>query len=383
MLPLVPETGYGECGALHKRDIVRCKWARLAGAVRGLRTYNVFFSFPLSAFPLMSTAKLPATDDAQLLRSAGRTLGIEARAVEALQGRLDERFAHACRLLLQCPARVVVMGMGKSGHIARKIAATLASTGTPAFFLHPAEASHGDLGMITREDVVLALSNSGETPEVVALLPHLKRLGVPLIAMTGKPASTLGRESRVVLDVSVAEEACPLNLTPTTSTTACLAMGDALAVAALEARGFTRADFARSHPGGSLGRQLLLHVSDVMHKDTGIPKVLPSARLSAGLLEMSAKGLGMTVVVDESDRLLGVFTDGDLRRALDRQIDVHQAVMSEVMTVRPKSIGPAALAAEAVHLMESYRIMALPVVDAEGRLVGALNIHDLFRAGVV
>jgi arabinose-5-phosphate isomerase len=333
---------------------------------------------------MLGTAPLHAPpDDAQLLACAARTLGVEARAVEALVARLDGDFAHACRLLLQCPARVVVTGIGKSGHIARKIAATLASTGTPAFFLHLAEASHGDLGMITRHDVALALSNSGETPELVLLLPHLKRIGVPLIAMTGKVRSTLARAATVVLDVSVPEEACPLNLTPTASTTACLAMGDALAVAALEARGFTRADFARSHPGGALGRKLLLHVADVMHTGEAIPRVLPSARLSQGLLEMSRKSLGMTVVVDEAQQVLGVFTDGDLRRALDRQVDVHQAVMSEVMTQHCKTIGPQALAAEAVHLMETHRITALAVVDEEARLIGALNVHDLFRAGVV
>jgi arabinose-5-phosphate isomerase len=323
------------------------------------------------------------TDDAQLLASARRTLEIEARAVEALLARLGPQLTTACRLLLSCSARVVVTGMGKSGHVARKIAATLASTGTPAFFLHPAEASHGDLGMITRHDVVLALSNSGETPELVLLLPHLKRIGVALIAMTGKAGSTLARAATVVLDVSVPEEACPLNLTPTASTTASLAMGDALAVATFEARGFTRADFARSHPGGSLGRKLLLHVTDVMHRGESIPKVTPSSPLSRGLIEMSAKGLGMTVVVDGDDRVLGVFTDGDLRRTLDRQVDVHTALMNEVMTQRPKTIAPSALAAEAVHLMETHRITALPVVDAEGRLVGALNVHDLFRAGVV
>src|SRR5579863_6434209 len=251
-------------------------------------------------------------DDAQLLAAARRALAIEARAVEALMERLDGRFAATCRICLACQGRVVVTGMGKSGHIAGKIAATLASTGTPAFFLHPAEAGHGDLGMITRQDVVLALSNSGETPELVVLLPHLKRLAVPLIVMAGKTDSTLGRAANVTLDVSVAEEACPLNLAPTASTTATLAMGDALAVALLEARGFTAQDFARSHPGGSLGRQLLLHVEDLMRTGAELPRVLPTAPLSAGLLEMSAKGLGMTVVVDAGERILGVFTDGDL-----------------------------------------------------------------------
>lgn len=322
-------------------------------------------------------------DEQQLLQSARRTLGIETGAVEALLKRLDHRFAASCTLCLQCKGRVVVTGMGKSGHIARKLAATLASTGTPAFFLHPAEAGHGDLGMITRSDVVLALSNSGETAELVLLLPHLKRLGVPLIAMTGKVQSTLAQAATVVLDVSVPEEACPLNLTPTASTTASLAMGDALAVAVLEARGFTRQDFARSHPGGSLGRQLLLHVEEVMHTGPAIPRTPPDAPLAQGLIEMSQKSLGMTVVVDSEDRVLGVFTDGDLRRALDRQVDVHSARMRAVMTTAPKSIAPHALAAEAVHLMEMHRITALPVVDDAGHLVGALNIHDLFRAGVV
>jgi arabinose-5-phosphate isomerase len=324
----------------------------------------------------------PAADDA-LLGSARRALEIEARAVEALTPRLGGTFAQACRLCLGCQGRVVVSGMGKSGHIAGKIAATLASTGTPAFFLHPAEAGHGDLGMITRADVVLALSNSGETPELVLLLPHLKRLAVPLIVMTGKVDSTLGRAASVTLDVSVPEEACPLNLAPTASTTATLAMGDALAVAVLEARGFTRQDFARAHPGGALGRRLLLHVEDLMRSGDALPRVAPEARLSEGLVEMSRKGLGMTVVVDPEARILGVFTDGDLRRALDRHIDVHGTVMREVMTTHAKTIGPRELAAEAVHLMEVHRVTALPVADEHGRLVGALNVHDLLRAGVM
>jgi len=278
---------------------------------------------------------------------------------------------------------VVVTGMGKSGHIARKIAATFASTGTPAFFLHPAEAGHGDLGMITRTDVVVALSNSGETPELVLLLPHLKRLAVPLIVLVGKVDSTLGRASSVAIDVSVPEEACPLNLAPTASTTATLAMGDALAVSVLEARGFTEQDFAMSHPSGSLGRQLLLHVEDVMRTGAALPRVAADDLLGAGLVEMSKKGLGMTVVVDSNDHILGVFTDGDLRRTLDKRIDVHSTPMHVVMTSNPKSIGARALAAEAVHLMETHRITALPVTDAQGRLIGALNVHDLFRAGVV
>jgi arabinose-5-phosphate isomerase len=322
------------------------------------------------------------SSDEQLLISARRALDIEARAVRALTPRLGAAFARACRICLNCQGRVVVTGMGKSGHIAGKIAATLASTGTPAFFLHPAEAGHGDLGMITRTDAVLALSNSGETPELVLLLPHLKRLGVPLMVLSGRSDSTLGRAATVLLDVGVDEEACPLNLAPTASTTATLAMGDALAVAVLEARGFTEQDFARSHPGGALGRKLLLHVEDLMRTGAAVPRSAPEAPLSAGLLEMSRKGLGMTVVVDATDRVLGVFTDGDLRRALDRQIDVHATDMRSVMTAHGHSIGPQELAAEAVRLMEVHRITALPVVDA-GRLVGALNVHDLMRAGVV
>lgn len=332
--------------------------------------------------PVTANSAAAAADE-QLLASARRALAIEARAVEALTARLDAGFAQACRLCLECSGRVVVTGMGKSGHVAGKISATLASTGTPAFFLHPAEAGHGDLGMITRSDVVLALSNSGETPELVVLLPHLKRLAVPLIVMTGRADSTLGRAASVVLDVAVPEEACPLNLAPTASTTATLAMGDALAVAVLEARGFTRADFARSHPGGTLGRKLLLHVEDLMRSGAAVPRSAPDEPLAAGLLEMSRKGLGMTVVVDAGERILGVFTDGDLRRALDRQIDVHATRMREVMTASAKSIGPRELAAAAVHLMEVHRITALPVADAHGRLVGALNVHDLLRAGVM
>ncbi|HEY2036785.1 MAG TPA: KpsF/GutQ family sugar-phosphate isomerase [Steroidobacteraceae bacterium] len=330
----------------------------------------------------MSSASVPAAR-ASLLATARRALAIEARAVEALLARLDERFAAACEVCLECQGRVVVTGMGKSGHIARKIAATLASTGTPAFFLHPAEASHGDLGMITRGDAVLALSNSGETPELLLLLPHLTRLAVPLIVMAGKTDSTLGRAATVALDVSVPEEACPLNLAPTASTTATLAMGDAVAVAVLEARGFTKQDFARSHPGGTLGRQLLLHVEQLMRTGDALPRVGPQTRLGEGLLEMSRKGLGMTVIVDDGNRIIGVFTDGDLRRALDRHVDVHSATMSEVMTSPCKSIGPHDLAAEAVHLMEVHRITALPVADEQHRLIGALNVHDLLRAGVM
>jgi arabinose-5-phosphate isomerase len=333
----------------------------------------------------MSTPS-PSADESALIGFGRTALDIEARAVQALSARLDARFAAACHICLACTARkgrVVVTGMGKSGHIAGKIAATLASTGTPAFFLHPADAGHGDLGMITRDDVVLALSNSGETSEIIALVPHLKRLGVPLIAMTGNPRSTLAVAADVTLDASVPEEACPLNLAPTASTTVTLALGDALAVSLLEAHGFTEDDFARSHPGGSLGRRLLLHVEDLMRKGDALPRVSAATSLRDGLLEMSRKGLGMTVVVDKDDKILGVFTDGDLRRALDKQVDVHATTMSAVMTRNAKNIGPRALAAEAVHLMDVHRITALPVADAEGRLVGALNVHDLFRAGVV
>ncbi|MFO1406456.1 MAG: KpsF/GutQ family sugar-phosphate isomerase [Steroidobacteraceae bacterium] len=312
-----------------------------------------------------------------------RVLEIESQAVAALAERLGDEFAEACRLVLNCTGRVVVTGMGKSGHVGRKIAATFASTGSPAFFLHPAEASHGDIGMITAGDVVVALSNSGETGELVAILPIIKRLGVPLVALTGRRESTLARYATVTLEVSVPLEACPLNLAPTASTTAALAMGDALAVAVLEARGFTEEDFARSHPAGSLGRRLLLHVDDVMRRGDELPAVGPDTPLAAGLLEMSRKGLGMTTVLDDGRRLLGIFTDGDLRRALDRQVDVHRATMGEVMTSGGRVARPRMLAAEAVRMMQEHRITALPVVDDEGRLVGALNVHDLLRAGVL
>jgi arabinose-5-phosphate isomerase len=321
-------------------------------------------------------------DPAALIAAGRRALEIEERALAALIPRLDASFARACSLCLDCRGRVIVTGMGKSGHIAGKIAATLASTGTPSFFMHAAEASHGDIGMITREDVLLAISNSGETAEVLLLLPHASRLGVPLIAITGNPKSSLARAAGAHLDVSVAEEACPLNLAPTASTTATLAIGDALAVSLLEARGFTTQDFARSHPGGALGRKLLLHVSDVMRKGNDLPVVSPDARLAEGLVIMSQKGLGMCVIV-EGDRKLGVFTDGDLRRALDNRADVHQTTMREVMISPGKSVQPQELAAEAAHLMEKHRITALPVVDGAGVLVGALNVHDLLRAGVL
>ena len=322
------------------------------------------------------------TDPASLIAAGRRAIEIEARALAALLPRLDASFARACVICLECKGRVIVTGMGKSGHIAGKLAATLASTGTPSFFMHAAEASHGDIGMITRADVILAISNSGETPEVLLLIPHVSRLGVPLIAVTGNAKSSLARAANAHLDVSVAEEACPLNLAPTASTTATLALGDALAVALLEARGFTSQDFARSHPGGALGRKLLLHVADVMRSGDNLPVVSPDALLSQGLMVMSKKGLGMCVVVD-GGRMLGVFTDGDLRRALDRQADVHRTTMREVMTAPGKSVRPQVLAAEAAHLMEKHQITALPVTDPDGTLVGAFNVHDLLRAGVL
>ena len=322
------------------------------------------------------------TDPVSLIAAGRRALEIEERAIAALKPRLDASFARACSICLECRGRVIVTGMGKSGHIGGKIAATLASTGTPSFFMHAAEASHGDIGMITREDVVLALSNSGETAEVLALIPHVSRLGVPVIAVTGNAQSTLARAASVHLDVSVAEEACPLNLAPTASTTVTLVLGDALAVALLEARGFTPQDFARSHPGGALGRKLLMHVADVMRGGADLPIVSPGMVLAEGLVVMSKKGLGMCTIVEDG-KLLGVFTDGDLRRVLDRRADVHTVTMREVMNSPGKRIAASELAAEAAHLMEKHRITALPVTDAAGALVGAVNVHDLLRAGVL
>jgi len=326
------------------------------------------------------TKPRPAVDVRTLAR---RVIEIEANAVAALGARIDESFSRACQLILDCTGRVVVTGMGKSGHIGGKIAATLASTGTPAFFVHPGEASHGDLGMVTRTDLVLAVSNSGETGEIITILPLLKRLGVHLITLTGRPGSTLAEAASVVLDIRVPEEACPLNLAPTASTTAALAMGDALAVALLQSRGFTREDFALAHPGGALGRRLLLRVADIMNSGTDVPRVGPETLLAEGLLEMTRKSLGMTAVVDADGRLLGVFTDGDLRRAVDRAVDIHRTTMREVMTTGCKTIQPEALAAEAVRLMEQFKITALLVVDDRDIVVGALNVHNLFRAGVM
>ena len=325
----------------------------------------------------------PADTNEQILANARRTLEIEASAVTALSGRLDETFVRAVRMILDCKGRVVVSGMGKSGHVASKIAASLASTGTPAFFVHPAEASHGDLGMITGGDVVIALSNSGESAELVSIVPLIKRRGAGLIGMTGNPNSTLGRESDVHLDASVAMEACPHNLAPTASTTAALALGDALVVALLSARGFTAEDFARTHPGGSLGRRLLVHVRDIMHSGEALPVVRETASMKEALLEMTRKGLGMTAVVDADGRLQGVFTDGDLRRCLDRGIDMQHTGIAEAMTRNPITVQQDALAAEAVHLMEARKINGVLALDETGRLVGALNMHDLLRAGVV
>ncbi|RJS92243.1 KpsF/GutQ family sugar-phosphate isomerase [Salinisphaera sp. Q1T1-3] len=320
-----------------------------------------------------------------LIATARRVIGIEAAAAASLAERIDDDFARAADALLGCTGRVIVTGMGKSGHIGGKVAATLASTGTPAFFVHPGEASHGDLGMITAHDVVIALSYSGETAEILTLLPLLGRMGVPMIALTGRADSTLARHASVHLDVSVATEACPLELAPTASTTATLVMGDALAIALLEAREFTIEDFARSHPGGSLGRRLLLTVADLMHTGDALPLVDRDAALRDALLEMTAKGLGMTGVIDAHGRLAGLFTDGDLRRTLDRDIDIKTATIGDHMTVEPKTVAADVLAAEAVRLLETHRIGggALMVVDDDNRPVGALNMQDLLRAGVI
>ena len=325
----------------------------------------------------------PAPTPASLAASGRRVLEIERQALAAVGERIGGEFARACALVMAGRGRVVATGMGKSGHIARKIAATLASTGTPAFFVHPGEAGHGDLGMITDADVVLAISYSGESDEILMLLPALRRQGNTVIAMTGRPQSTLAREADVHLDVSVPAEACPLHLAPTSSTTATLALGDALAVALLEARGFTADDFARSHPAGSLGRRLLLHIDDVMHGGEALPAVRTGATVAEALVEMSRKRLGMTAVVDEAGVLLGIFTDGDLRRALDQGLDVRQAPITGVMTRNPRTVRAGRMATEAAHLMEQHRINGLIVVDADGRAVGALNIHDLLRARVV
>ena len=326
----------------------------------------------------------PAQPGFDFAASGRRVFGIEIQGLQAVAERIDGAFSEACRLLLACTGRVVCTGMGKSGHIARKIAATLASTGTPAFYMHPGEAGHGDLGMVTDADVVLALSYSGESDELLMLLPVLRRQGNRLVAMTGRPGSSLAREADVHLDVSVPAEACPLDLAPTASTTASLALGDALAVTLLEARGFTADDFARSHPAGALGRRLLLHITDVMHTGDAVPRVAADTTLSDALMEMSRKRLGMTAVVDDAGRLLGLYTDGDLRRTLDDpNVDLRATRIGDVMTRSPKTIGSDALAVEAARMMEAHQINALLVLDGDGRVVGALNIHDLLRARVV
>ena len=319
----------------------------------------------------------------ELLSLAADVLAIESRAVDALRARLNNDFIVACELCLDTPGRIVVSGMGKSGHVSNKIAATLASTGTPAFFMHPAEASHGDLGMITNQDLLLAISYSGETDEVITILPVVKRMGAKLLSMTGNPKSTLALAADVHLDISVEEEACPLNLAPTASTTATLAMGDALAVALLKCRGFTAEDFARSHPSGSLGKRLLLRVSDVMHCGDRVPAVRTDVSLRDGLMEMTEKGLGMTAIISKDGVLEGIFTDGDLRRTLDSGADIHDTIMRDVMQSDCKTTSADVLAAEALHILEENKITSLLVTNDSNELVGALNIHDLFREGLM
>ena len=325
-----------------------------------------------------------ATDEARVLELAREVLAIESRAVAKLEERLGDDFLAAHRLILEAKGRVVVTGMGKSGHVGSKIASTLASTGTPAFFMHPAEASHGDLGMITGDDVVIAISYSGESDEILRILPLLRRRGVKVIAMTGRPSSNLGREADVHLDVAVEKEACPLELAPTASTTATLALGDALAMTLLEAHGFGAEEFAMQHPAGALGRKLLLHVSDVMHAGAKIPAVPLGATLKEAILEMSQKGLGMTAIVDAKSRVAGLFTDGDLRRTLEKHDDIRTLQVADVMTKNPRTIGPGKLAAEAAQVMQMHHVSGrLLVVDDDGRLVGALHVDDLLRAGVI
>ncbi|GMR01294.1 MAG: KpsF/GutQ family sugar-phosphate isomerase [Gammaproteobacteria bacterium] len=330
--------------------------------------------------PSNNKIDLPTIDFQQLGREVITT---ELAEISALQTRIDENFANACELLLSCKGRIVVTGMGKSGHIGGKIAATLASTGSPAFFVHPGEASHGDLGMITKNDVVIALSNSGYTAEITTIIPILKRFAVPLISMTGDKNSTLATQANINLDVRVSKEACPHDLAPTSSTTVALVMGDALAVALLQARGFTAEDFALSHPGGSLGKRLLLHVSDIMHTGERIPKVRENATVSEALLEMSKKGLGMTAIVDAQDKVLGLYTDGDLRRSLDKNINVHDTSISDVMTNNCRTTTADTLAASIVKMMDDHGINGLLVVDENNKLAGAFNMHDILRAGIM
>ena len=324
-----------------------------------------------------------SVDPQRVLQLAARTFEIEAQALLALAARQGAGFTHSVQAMLHCRGRVIVMGMGKSGHVGRKVAATLASTGTPAFFVHPAEASHGDLGMVTPGDVVLAISNSGESEELAAILPALRRLGVTLLAMTGNAGSTLAQHADHVLDSSVDQEACPMNLAPTASTTAQMALGDALAVALLDARGFREDDFARSHPGGSLGRKLLMHVRDLMRSGNGLPRVGPRASFLEMLGEMTGKGLGFTAVVDADGRAIGIFTDGDLRRLIERGADLRELRAEDVMHRQPRSVSADALAVDAADVMEQHRVTSVLAVDADGRLVGALNSNDLMRAKVI
>jgi len=323
-------------------------------------------------------------NEAEKLRALGlAVIQTETQAVAALATQINDAFVHACEFMLKCEGRIVVIGMGKSGHIGGKIAATLASTGSPAFFVHPGEASHGDLGMITAKDVVLALSNSGETDEISTILPLIKRLAVPLLTLTGNKNSTLAQAATVNLDVSVEKEACPLGLAPTSSTTAALVMGDALAIALLEARGFSAEDFARSHPKGRLGRRLLLLVHDIMHTEDKMPVVPPTATLRDALVEMTHKGLGMTTIVDNAMKVNGIFTDGDLRRALDNQVDIHRTLITEIMTKQCQTVEADCLAVDALSLMQTHKITTLLVVDTQQTLQGVLHLHDVLRAGVV
>ena len=326
---------------------------------------------------------MSSTDKTDFQQLGREVIATELAEISALQNRIDDTFSQACELLLGCEGRIVITGMGKSGHIGGKIAATLASTGSPAFFVHPGEASHGDLGMITKNDIVIALSNSGNTAEIATIIPILKRFGVPLISMTGDKSSILATKADINLDVSVSHEACPHDLAPTSSTTVALVMGDALAVALLQARGFTPEDFALSHPGGSLGKRLLLHVSDIMHQDDRIPKVSDKATVSEALLEMSHKGLGMTAITDSDDKVLGIYTDGDLRRSLDKNIDVHNTLISDVMTKNCRTTTADELAASIVKIMDEHGINGFLVTDENNKIIGAFNMHDILRAGIL
>lgn len=322
-------------------------------------------------------------DVEKICNLARAVIDTEAKMISALADRIDENFANACKMFISCSGRIIVMGMGKSGHIGKKIAATFASTGSPAFFIHPGEAKHGDFGMITPHDVMLILSNSGETDEILAILPFIKRLGLPMIALTGNPQSTLAKAATINLNVSVEKEACPLGLAPTASTTAALVMGDALAISLLESRGFTAEDFAKSHPGGTLGRRLLLHVDELMHVGDAIPKVNYDAFLKNALIEMTQKKLGVTTIVNQQNELTGIFTDGDIRRAFDSDTDIHNTRISDVMTKKPRTIRPGTLAAEALRIMEDLKITTLVVANEQNHPVGIIHMHDILRAGVI